>query len=171
MGESDGRARPARARATARICSFHPFTIAGLRSGSFAVPLPLRIPPRNKKSPRAVPPVSSGRRPRSIGSHSDPGGQAGFLLDRFVGQTPASSLESSTMAAHEQPQNRRSRAFDGVASCHPRQSQDQIQEKICRLPNFFLKLNPGHPLTAIHASGIRSFPESLFLFLLALVIL
>src|SRR5208337_2059085 len=74
---------------------------------------------------------------------------------------------SGTRAAPESSD----RAFDGVASCYPTQSQDQIQEKICRLPDFSLKLNPGHPLTAIHASGIRSFPESLFLFLLPLIML
>ena len=40
-----------------------------------------------------------------------------------------------------------------------------------RLIDFFLVLSPGHPLTAIHSSGIRSFPESLFPFLLPLVML
>ncbi len=65
----------------------------------------LRESRKNKKSPRAGHPVSPGRRPRRVGSHSDPGGQAGFLLDRCVGHTPA--LESSIVAAHGQPRNRR----------------------------------------------------------------
>ena len=108
VGESDGRSRPSmRPSDRPNFLSF-PITVHNAGPGENRSPwCSLGSPARNKKSPRASHPVSPGRRPRRVGSLSDPGGQAGFLLDRCGGQTPALSLESSTVAAHGQPQNRR----------------------------------------------------------------
>ncbi len=108
VGESDGRSRPSmRPSDRPNFLSF-PITVHNAGPGENRSPwCSLGSPARNKKSPRAGHPVSPGRRPRRVGSLSDPGGQAGFLLDRCGGQTPALSLESSTVAAHGQPQKRR----------------------------------------------------------------
>src|SRR4051794_39996345 len=99
VGESNGRAGPSRAPGTARnVRSVH---VARIRSGSFADSLPLEFS-QNKKP--ASQPSCLIRKAAAVNRVSlRPRGQAGFLLDRFVGQTPASSLDSSTMAAQKQP--------------------------------------------------------------------
>ena len=147
VGESDGRPRSARASSDRPYQSLLVplLTVVTSRSTLRIVdrPLPMRMPPQNKKRPQAILPVPPGRQPRFFGSVSDPGRQAGFLPDRCVGQTPTRRLELvPTKAAHRKPPNRQQTASEGVAFGHPKQSQDQIQAKNLRTTNYFRKRVP-----------------------------